>query len=85
MSDPATPATEVKSVAPVSPTGTPAFGTAWAPVAAIVVGVAAIILGLPAMGVALPPIVLTICGGIVSFGAVLGIVSPGARKPDGKS
>lgn len=81
MSDPVNEETKVPVV---SPTGKPVFGTAWAPVAAIVVGIAALVAGLPTMGVALPPAVIAICGAIVSLGAALGIVSPGARKTDDK-
>jgi hypothetical protein len=44
---------------------------------AVVVAVAAALPFVPGI----PPVVLAVCGIVVTVGTVLGIVSPGVRKP----
>lgn len=74
-----------KQLAPVSPTGTPWIPPGFIPWLALVVAVAGSVLALPTMvaGLVLPPALVAICTLVVTLGTVLGIASPGARRPPG--
>lgn len=81
MADETTPTSPGTPPAEPSPTGTPVLPPNVVRYVAPCIAVAAAITMGPEAGIVLPAVVLTVAKLVVLVGTVLGVVSPGWRKP----